>query len=145
MKNAPFDLERFVVAQSPVYDRVLSELHRGRKESHWMWFVFPQVAGLGHSELARRFAISSREEAGAYLGHPVLGPRLHECTSAAIGSPAHSVSDLFGSPDDLKFRSSMTLFDAMAPKAVFGQALMKFFGGRGDERTLSWLERMRDH
>ena len=139
-----FDLERFVVAQAPVFARALSELHRGRKESHWMWFVFPQAAGLGHSELARRFAISSREEARAYLDHPILGPRLHECTSAAIGSPAHSVGDLFGSPDDLKFRSSMTLFDAMVPKASFGQALMKFFGGQRDERTLVWLERTRD-
>ncbi|HLH91174.1 MAG TPA: DUF1810 domain-containing protein [Xanthobacteraceae bacterium] len=142
--NDPFELERFVVAQAPVYERVLSELRRGRKESHWMWFVFPQIAGLGHSELARKFAITSREEARAYLDHPILGPRLHECTGAAVESPARSVSDLFGSPDDLKFRSSMTLFDAMAPQAIFGQALEKFFGGRGDEPTLRWLEHARD-
>src|SRR5262245_19269751 len=114
----PFDLERFVQAQDPIYGRVLSELRGGRKRSHWMWFIFPQINGLGRSKLAEQFSILDRREASAYLNHPILGPRLQECTAMALTVNARSVADIFGSPDDLKFRSSMTLFDFVAPGAI---------------------------
>src|SRR3974390_3102694 len=106
----PFDLERFVDAQAPVYRQVLSELSHGRKQSHWMWFVFPQLAGLGHSAMAQRYALSSRKEAVAYLGHAILGPRLQECTALVNAVEGQTIRQILGSPDDLKFRSSMTLF-----------------------------------
>src|SRR5947209_7708083 len=110
----PFRLERFVQAQSGVYSRVLQELRSGEKRSHWMWFIFPQIAGLGSSEMAQRFAISGRSEALAYLAHPVLGPRLHQCTGLVnAASPNRRVEQIFGYPDDLKFRSSITLFQAV--------------------------------
>ncbi len=137
--NDGFDLERFVAAQNPVYRAVLEELRAGRKRTHWMWFVFPQVAGLGSSEMARRFAIASRAEARAYLAHPLLGPRLTGCTQLTLAHKDRTAHDIFGSPDDLKFRSSLTLFANAAPDAtVFAEALERFFAGRPYERTL-WL------
>lgn len=137
----PFNLNRFVEAQDPIYDRVLSELRRGQKRSHWMWFIFPQISGLGHSKLAMQFSILDQEEARAYLRHPILGPRLHECTTMVLKTDARSIAEIFGSPDDLKFRSSMTLFDFVAPGTVFGQALRKFFDGQGDQTTLAALKK----
>ena len=140
--NDPHDLQRFVDAQAPVFERVRSELREGRKASHWMWFVFPQVEGLGSSELARRFAISSREEAEAYLAHPVLGPRLLECTRLVNLVERRPIGQIFGSPDDMKFRSSMTLFAHVAPgNGVFQEALQKYFGGQPDPATLERLRR----
>ena len=136
----PYNLQRFVDAQNPIFERVLAELRAGRKSSHWMWFIFPQIAGLGASEMNRRFAISSREEADAYLNHPILGPRLRDCTrlvNLVRGSSAHQV---FGSPDDMKFCSSMTLFSRVAAdNAIFAEALRKYFGGKTDDRTLRKL------
>ena len=136
----PFDLGRFVAAQAPVYAEALAELRRGRKQTHWMWFVFPQVAGLGRSETARHFAIASRAEAAAYLAHPLLGARLRECTRAVNALEGISAHDVFGTPDDLKFHSSMTLFAAVAPEdPVFAEALAHYFGGRPDPATLERL------
>src|SRR3954468_9495363 len=135
----PYELQRFLDAQTPVYDRVLSELRGGRKKSHWMWFVFPQIEGLGRSELSVKFAISGRQEAQAYLDHAILGPRLRECTTLVLKAQPRPIEQIFGSPDDMKFQSSMTLFDAVAPKAVFGQALDAFFAGRRDQATLDTL------
>jgi uncharacterized protein (DUF1810 family) len=135
-----FDLQRFVGAQAPVIDTVRQELAAGRKQSHWMWFVFPQLAGLGRSPTAQHFALRSLAEAEAYLRHPVLGPRLVECTSLAAAVEGRSAHDIFGSPDDLKFRSSLTLFarTAGAPP-IFAAALQKFFEGRPDPATLELL------
>ena len=128
--NDPFDLQRFVNAQNPVFEKVCSELRRGRKESHWMWFVFPQLKGLGHSWMADRFAVSSRDEAEAYLGHSILGPRLKECTRLVNLVEGRSIEQIFGYPDNLKFRSSMTLFSrAGSDNEVFVTALQKHFGG----------------
>ena len=136
----PYDLQRFVDAQNPVYDRVRAELQEGRKRSHWMWFIFPQIAGLGSSPLARRFAISSLSEAAAYLQHPVLGPRLAECTGLVNLIEGRSIEQIFGYPDDLKFRSSMTLFArASADNQVFLDALQKYFNGEFDPATLERL------
>jgi uncharacterized protein (DUF1810 family) len=135
----PFDLQRFVDAQAPVYRRVVAELRHGRKQSHWMWFIFPQLAGLGHSPMARRFAISSREEAVAYLGHDVLGPRLRECTALVNAVEGRTIREILGSPDDVKFCSSMTLFGAVSSDAVFAAAIAKFYGDRSDQRTLDLL------
>jgi len=138
--NDPFDLERFVAAQTPVYERVRSELRAGRKRSHWMWFVFPQIEGLGSSAMAQRFAIASREEAEAYLAHPVLGPRLIECTRLVNLVEGSSIAQIFGSPDDMKFRSSMTLFSRVAPEnPIFAEALGKYFQGKPDPLTLERL------
>jgi uncharacterized protein (DUF1810 family) len=124
----PFELQRFVDAQAPVYAQVISELRNGRKRSHWMWFIFPQIAGLGHSATARRYAIASRDEALAYLAHATLGPRLWECTHTLCGIEGLSIEQIFGSPDDIKFRSSMTLFEAVSGDPVFRNALDKFCG-----------------
>jgi uncharacterized protein (DUF1810 family) len=133
-------LERFVQAQEDVYPRALAELKAGRKESHWMWFVFPQIAGLGHSTTAQHYAIASPDEAGAYLAHAVLGPRLRACTQAVLDVAGRSAHDIFGSPDDLKFRSSMTLFARAAPdETLFRAALEKYFGGEEDGATLRLL------
>src|SRR5476651_1694361 len=110
----PHDLQRFVDAQEPVIERVRAELAQGRKRSHWMWFVFPQIAGLGFSAMAQRFAIGSRAEALAYLVHDILGPRLLECSSLVMAASEKAIADILGSPDDMKFRSSMTLFDAVS-------------------------------
>ena len=139
----PFDLERFVGAQSPVYERVLAELRRGRKQSHWMWFIFPQLAGLGHSAMAQRFAIASSEEAAAYLAHGVLGPRLRECTALVNGVEGRTISEILGSPDDLKFCSSMTLFAAVSDETEFSSAIAKYYGGTRDRRTLDLLQSQR--
>ncbi len=135
----PFDLERFVETQEPVIDDVLAELRRGSKAGHWMWFVFPQMKGLGHSWLAEKFGISSRAEAEAYLAHPLLGPRLIECTKAVNAVEGRTAEQIFGSVDTMKFRSSMTLFAAISGGGVFGEALRKYFGGQGDGLTLDWL------
>jgi len=129
----PFRLQRFVDAQAPVYDRVLEELRRGEKRSHWMWFIFPQLRGLGRSAIAEEFAIASREEAEAYFRHPVLGPRLVECTRLVNAIEGRSVAQIFGYPDDLKFRSSMTLFAPYHPE--FRAALDKYFAGESDPLT----------
>lgn len=134
------DPDRFVRAQAPVYDAVLTELRAGRKRSHWMWFIFPQIAGLGHSEMAQRFALASRDEAAAYLGHPVLGARLRECAALVLAAGA-TADQIFGHPDNLKFHSSMTLFAAVpGADPVFGQNLDKYFGGVPDALTLSRLK-----
>jgi uncharacterized protein (DUF1810 family) len=137
--NDPFDLQRFVDAQEPVYQRVVEELSRGRKASHWMWFVFPQIAGLGFSAMAQRFAIGSRAEAAAYLQHDVLGPRLVECTRLVVAASDKSITDILGSPDDMKFRSSMTLFDAVSTQATFRDAIAAFYPDGKDPATLSIL------
>ena len=134
-----FDLERFVDAQAPVYASVVAELRQGRKQSHWMWFIFPQLAGLGHSAMAQRYAIASRDEALAYLGHAVLGKRLAECTALVNAVEGRTIREILGSPDDLKFRSSMTLFAAVSPAPEFATAIAKFYGGRPDRTTLDLL------
>lgn len=135
-----FDLERFVAAQDPVYSTVLDELRTGRKRSHWMWFVFPQVEGLGTSEMARRYAIRSGDEAAAYLAHPVLGPRLRECARLVATHGDKEIGQIFDSPDDRKFQSSMTLFADVAPdEAVFQGCLDQFFDGEADPATLARL------
>jgi uncharacterized protein (DUF1810 family) len=136
----PFDLQRFVDAQEPVYRRVVEELRRGRKTSHWMWFIFPQIAGLGFSAMAQRFAIGSRAEAAAYLQHEVLGPRLIECTRLVLAARDKSITDILGSPDDMKFRSSMTLFDAVSTLATFSDAIAAFSQDGRDPATLSILK-----
>ncbi len=136
----PFDLQRFVNAQGPVYDTVLAELRNKRKQSHWMWFVFPQIAGLGHSLIAQKYAIVSRAEASAYLDHPVLGPRLLECTRLVNAIDGRTAHEIFGTPDDLKFRSSMTLFaHATSAGDDFIAALWKYFGMEFDPATIARL------
>ena len=136
----PFNLQRFVDAQAPVYERVVAELRHGQKQSHWMWFVFPQIKGLGSGAMARRFAISSRAEAEAYLDHPLLGPRLRECTRLVVAVQGRTIDAILGYPDDLKFRSSMTLFASVAPDETdFVEALDKFYGGAMDRATLERL------
>jgi uncharacterized protein (DUF1810 family) len=135
-----FELERFVEAQAGVYEQVCAELRAGRKRTHWMWFVFPQIRGLGSSPMAVRYAISGMEEARAYLGHAVLGQRLRECVGIVCGVEGRSVEEIFGYPDDLKFHSSVTLFAKAAEGSkgneVFGEALEKYFGGEMDRGTL---------
>jgi len=134
------DLQRFVEAQNPVYRQVCTELAAGAKASHWMWFVFPQLKGLGRSAIAQHFGIASRTEAEAYWGHPVLGPRLKECSELVLALRGTTALQIFGSPDDLKFRSSMTLFSRVAPgEPVFTLAVDKYFGGDWDDRTLELL------
>jgi uncharacterized protein (DUF1810 family) len=136
----PFDLERFARAQAPVFDRIREELERGRKTSHWMWFVFPQIEGLGHSAMAERYAITSLDEARAYLAHPLLGPRLRQCAALVNAVRDRSIRDILGQPDDLKFGSCMTLFARAAPdEPVFRQALTRYFAGREDPATLARL------
>jgi uncharacterized protein (DUF1810 family) len=137
----PFDLQRFVDAQGTVIEQVRRELRAGRKRSHWMWFVFPQIAGLGNSATAVRYVISSLDEALAYLAHPVLGPRLRECTQLVLDVQGRPVEAIFGHPDNLKFHSSMTLFAQAAPEERdFADALTKYFGGERDKKTLSVLQ-----
>jgi uncharacterized protein (DUF1810 family) len=136
-----YELERFVEAQEGVYEQACAELRAGRKRSHWMWFVFPQIRGLGSSPMAVRFAISGLEEARAYLEHPVLGARLRECAGMVVGVIGRTASEIFGYPDDLKFHSSMTLFaKAAGDSGVFGEALEKFFGGEMDRGTLERIQ-----
>lgn len=136
-----FNLQRFINAQDPVFDKVEEELTAGEKRRHWMWFIFPQLAGLGGSEMSRYFAIQSADEAVAYLEHPVLGKRLRACTQLVLDVKQRSAADIFGHPDDLKFRSSMTLFAQVAPNpALFKQALKQYFHGIPDDWTLSLLD-----
>jgi uncharacterized protein (DUF1810 family) len=136
----PFDLQRFVDAQSTVYDEVCVELRSGHKRGHWIWFIFPQLRGLGSSEMAIAYGIASRQEAMAYLDHPVLGPRLRECARLVNLVEGRAIGKIFGYPDDLKFRSSMTLFASVASdNEVFKDALDKYFGGERDPLTLERL------
>ncbi|HEX7795543.1 MAG TPA: DUF1810 domain-containing protein [Vicinamibacterales bacterium] len=133
----PFDLKRFVSAQEADYTRALEEIAAGRKRSHWMWYIFPQCAGLGLSATSRHYAIGSLDEARAYLAHPILGPRLIECAEAALSVKGRSAHDIFGSPDDMKLRSSVTLFSLVSPEnSVFHRVLEKYFEGKRDQRTL---------
>lgn len=149
------DLERFVDAQADVYDQALAELHRGRKSSHWMWFVFPQIAGLGHSPMARRYAIADLAEARAYLAHPLLGPRLRACAQAMLAHAGRSAEAILGEIDAVKLRSSMTLFELAGSEAavfeaegaeagggdtVFARVLGAFYDGRRDDATLTLVE-----
>jgi uncharacterized protein (DUF1810 family) len=134
------DLARFVEAQQPVMDDVRAELAAGRKRTHWMWFVFPQLRGLGRSAMARHFGIASRDEAVAYLAHPVLGARLRECVELVLAVQGRTAHEILGSPDDLKFHSSMTLFHRAAPaEPVFGSCLRKYFAGEPDSQTVRLL------
>ena len=137
-----FDLERFVTAQGPVFETVLAELRACRKRTHWIWFVFPQLAGLGRSSTARFYGISSIDEARAYLAHNLLGPRLELCTTTVLTSESPSLHAIFGSPDDLKFRSCMTLFSRAADDSgnPFRQALDRWCGGQPDQRTLALID-----
>jgi uncharacterized protein (DUF1810 family) len=136
----PHDLNRFVQAQEDDYEQALAEIRSGRKRSHWMWYVFPQIDGLGFSATSRRYAIKSLAEAKAYLAHPVLGPRLTECAEAALGVEGRSAHEIFGSPDDMKLRSCATLFACVAPAgSVFDRLLAKYFQGERDGKTLRLL------
>jgi uncharacterized protein (DUF1810 family) len=131
-----YDLDRFVVAQERVYAGVLDELRRGRKTGHWIWYIFPQVAGLGYSDMSRRYAITSLDEARAYLAHPLLGPRLRECASALLATTRLTAEDVLGATDAMKVRSSMTLFHRAAPaEPVFAHVLDRFYGGVPDAST----------
>lgn len=137
----PFDLRRFVDAQNHVYECVISELRSGRKQTHWMWYVFPQIHGLGSSATTRRYAIKGIGEAQSYLRHPVLGVRLRECTEIVLALNRRSISEIFGNPDDLKLQSSMTLFDAVSEtESVFSWVLDRYFQGKRDTRTLCLME-----
>ena len=132
----PYDLDRFLVAQEHVYDGVLEELRRGRKTGHWIWFIFPQVAGLGPSAMSQHFAINSLNEARAYLAHPVLGTRLRECAGVVLATKGSTAEEIFGSTDAMKLRSCMTLFHRAAPdEPVFVQVLDRYYGGVADEAT----------
>jgi uncharacterized protein (DUF1810 family) len=136
-----YDLNRFLSAQEGVYERALAELKGGQKRTHWMWFIFPQIDGLAYSPTAKRYSIKSREEARQYLNHPVLGKRLLECTEAVVVLRGGSVSEIFGYPDDLKFASSMTLFEKIAGSgSVFSLALDRYCHGERDAKTLRLLE-----
>ena len=140
--NDPYDLKRFQDAQASVIEQVRAELRAGKKRGHWMWFVFPQIAGLGRSETAQKFAIASLNEARAYVAYEILGPRLRECAALVVAAQGRSVAEIFGYPDDLKFHSSMTLFARAAPnEPVFHEALNKYFGGAEDMATVEriWL------
>lgn len=135
-----FDLDRFVKAQDPVIETVLRELRAGHKQTHWMWFVFPQLRGLGRSPMAQHYGIDNLDEARAYLGHAILGPRLMECIEAVMGVSGKTLHEIFGSPDDIKFRSSMTLFaTANGHGSLFRQALDRYCGGQMDPATLDLL------
>ncbi|MBH8571196.1 DUF1810 domain-containing protein [Microvirga sp. STS02] len=133
------NLQRFLDAQSSSYQTALSEIRNGRKRSHWMWFIFPQIQGLGLSETARFYAVADAQEAKEYLAHPVLGARLLEICQALLGLPSSNAHDIFGSPDDLKLKSSMTLFATAGSSPVFRQVLDKFYQGAQDEKTLRIL------
>jgi uncharacterized protein (DUF1810 family) len=135
-----YNLHRFLNAQEGVYDTVLAELRAGRKSSHWIWFIFPQIPGLGHSAMAQQFAITSLDEAKAYLRHPILGPRLRACTQLVLEVNGRSAEEIFGYTDHLKFRSCMTLFlTAASDNTIFNDALLKFFDGQPDQLTLDLL------
>jgi uncharacterized protein (DUF1810 family) len=139
VSNDPFVLQRFIVAQDRVIETVREELALGRKQSHWMWFVFPQVAGLGFSAMSQTFAISSLNEARAYLAHPILGERLRELTEIVLQAEGKSARAIFGSPDDMKFHSCLTLFAEASREEVFIRGLDKFFDGEADAATLGIL------
>ena len=137
----PFNLQRFLDAQESFYALALAEIRTSRKQSHWMWFIFPQLAGLGFSPMAERYAITNLDEARAYLAHPILGPRLIEVAEAALSVSDRSASEIFGTPDDLKLRSCATLFAKAAPPgSVFERLLEKYYRGARDEKTLQLLE-----
>jgi uncharacterized protein (DUF1810 family) len=137
----PHDLQRFLDAQDGVIEAALAELHAGAKQSHWMWFVFPQLRGLGHSPTARLYGIGSFDEARAYLDHPLLGDRLRQCVEALLPwAGKRSAEQILGSIDAMKLKSSLTLFDRAEPRGMFELALVNFFGGRRDERTLALLD-----
>ena len=139
----PFSLSRFLRAQEEVYERVLGELKKGQKRSHWMWYIFPQLEGLGQSPTSKYYAIKSREEALAYLNHPVLGSRLLECAEAVLVIEGRSVSEIFGYPDELKLKSSMTLFSHVAGESIFVRVLDKYFQGERDRKTLQLLKQLK--
>jgi uncharacterized protein (DUF1810 family) len=133
----PYDLNRFIISQEGIYDRALAELRDGLKRSHWMWYIFPQIEGLGHSPATRHYSLKSLEEARQYLAHPVLGKRLLECAAAVLAVQGRSASDIFGHPDDWKLQSSMTLFELVSgPESVFGRVLDQYYQGKRDARTL---------
>ena len=140
-RSDPFDLARFVRAQQPDYDRALAELRAGRKRTHWMWYIFPQLAGLGRSTMAQRYAITGVPEAQAYLRHDVLGPRLIECATVVRDTEGRTAHKIFGTPDDLKLRSCATLFAQVSPDPVFKQLLQQYFDGEADAETLRRLPR----
>jgi len=136
-RNDPYDLRRFIAAQEGVYDRALAELRGGRKRSHWMWYIFPQIEGLGHSPTTRHYSIKSLEEARQYLAHPLLGARLRGCSETVMALQGLSAEDIFGHPDDWKLQSSMTLFELVSDQgSVFGRVLDKYYQGKRDARTL---------
>jgi uncharacterized protein (DUF1810 family) len=138
--NDRYDLQRFIDAQNPIFEQVCAELRAGQKQGHWMWFIFPQIRGLGHSQMAIKFALSSLDEAEAYLQHQVLGPRLRECTRLVVVVEERSINQIFGYPDDLKFRSSMTLFaSSTSENQIFKDALQKYFSGELDRLTIERL------
>ncbi|MGA7804300.1 DUF1810 domain-containing protein [Bradyrhizobium sp.] len=137
--NDPFGLQRFVDAQEDVYPQVVRQLSEGRKRSHWMWFIFPQIQGLGFSAMAQRFALRSRAEARAYLAHDILGPRLIECAELVLAIKNRAIGEILGSPDDMKFRSSMTLFGAVSDNSIFDQAIAAYYPGGRDQATLDIL------
>lgn len=134
--NDPYDLGRFVSAQATIFESALAELGNGQKKSHWMWFIFPQIEGLGYSEISRFYSIKSMQEARQYLSHPILGPRLLKCAETVLALNGKTASEIFGSPDDLKFKSSMTLFACVTDSdPVFAHALEKYFDGERDKKT----------
>jgi uncharacterized protein (DUF1810 family) len=136
----PYDLGRFVQAQQDDFERALAEIRAGKKRTHWMWYIFPQLDGLAFSPTSKHYAIKSLDEARAYLAHPVLGPRLRECAEAALGVEGRSATAVFGSPDDLKLRSCATLFACVSPRgSVFDRLLAKYYGGERDQKTLRLL------
>jgi uncharacterized protein (DUF1810 family) len=137
----PYNLRRFTDAQDRIYDAALAELHSGSKQGHWMWFIFPQLAGLGRSPTAQLFGIGSLDEARAYLEHPLLGPRLRRCVEALLPSKGRSAEQILGSIDAMKLRSSLTLFDRIEPRGIFAKALAAFYASEPDEQTLALLNR----
>lgn len=140
-QNDPQNLKRFVLAQANDYEFALVELNHGRKETHWIWYIFPQVSGLGYSSMAQKYAICDRTQAIAYLDHPVLGERLHECCEALLAHENSDIVSVMGSPDDLKLRSSMTLFAAVsAEPSIYQTVLDRFYGGLSDEKTIDFLK-----
>ena len=139
-EDDPYDLSRFVRAQEVGYEQIVAEIRSGRKRSHWMWYVFPQIDGLGFSSLSKRYSIKSLGEARAYLAHPVLGPRLLECAEAVVSLEGRSATEIFGSPDDMKLRSCATLFACVSPSgSVFARLLGKYYRGRRDGKTVQLL------
>ena len=144
-RDDPYDLRRFTKAQRNTYDRALAELKNGKKQTHWMWYIFPQIDGLGHSATSRRYAIKSIEEARQYLNHPVLGKRLLECVKVILAIEGRSISEIFGDPDDMKLKSSMTLFTCIpnSPSVLF-RVLDKYFNGNRDVKTLQLFEKIKE-